>query len=38
MVEPLDAFAFGGDAYHVEGHALADGWQVEYVAVGGQEG
>lgn len=28
MVETQDALAFGSDAYHVEGHALADGGQV----------
>ena len=27
----------GSDAYHVEGHALADGGQVEHIAVGGEE-
>lgn len=37
MVETQDALAFGSDAYHVEGHALADGGQVEHIAVGGEE-
>ena len=37
MVETQDALAFGSDAYHVEGHALADGGQIEYIAVGGEE-
>ena len=32
MVETQDALAFGSDAYHVEGHALADGGQVEHIA------
>ena len=37
VVEPQDTLALGGDAYHVESHALADGGQVEHIAVGGEE-
>ena len=37
VVEAQDTLPLGRDAHQPEGHALADGRQVEHTAVGGQE-